>query len=286
MAKILYAYATCRVCMELFTDPVSLPCGHIFCYECIQSCTLKGQSSKLICPLCQELIEKTFTEQWEMRKLSSYLQEHGPLLLYKTHLHPQFQQFREDMSLDAATASFLLAVSEDLRRVERAKSHPDMKEDPRRFTHLACVLGTPSFSTGRHYWEVDVGEVKAWSLGVCKESVDRKQRDLSSEPGFWIISMKAGAISANFIPERRIPASPGLELVVIFLDVEMEEIRFFNKNDALIYIYSPVSSLEPFRPFFLRSDRINGEYYKGYKLFCPYLRAQTVPLVSAPGKCK
>uniref|UniRef100_H0XZB1 B30.2/SPRY domain-containing protein n=1 Tax=Otolemur garnettii TaxID=30611 RepID=H0XZB1_OTOGA len=157
-----------------------------------------------------------------------------------------------EVSLDTATASSLLVISKDLRSVQRAKSRQDLKEDPRRFTHLPCVLGAPSFSTGRHYWEVDVGEVREWSLGVCKESVDRRQSDLSPERGFWIIRMKAGVICANFTPESRIPASPRLERVGILLNVELEEIWFYDiGNDALIYRYIPVSSLEPFRPFFL-----------------------------------
>uniref|UniRef100_H0XTG7 Uncharacterized protein n=1 Tax=Otolemur garnettii TaxID=30611 RepID=H0XTG7_OTOGA len=268
MAKSLYAEATCPVCLDLFTNPFTLFCGHTFCAKCIQTWASERQSSKLICPLCRAATEKPPVEEWQMRKLTLLLKQHGPLLQLMLHVSPELQRIWEDMSLDAATASSLLVVSKDLRSVQHAKSHQDMKEDPRRFTHLACVLGAPSFSTGQHYWEVDVGEVREWSLGVCKESVDRRQRDLSPEHGFWIIRMKAGAISANFTPESRIPASPRLERVGIFLDVELEEIRFYDVgNNALIYRYIPVSSLEPFRPFFLLDQ--TGEGDGGVLRICP-----------------
>uniref|UniRef100_H0XR98 Ret finger protein-like 4B n=1 Tax=Otolemur garnettii TaxID=30611 RepID=H0XR98_OTOGA len=268
MARSLYAEATYSVCLDLFTNLVSLSCGHIFCFDCIQIWASERQSSKLICPICRAATEKPPKEEWQMRMLTLLCKQHGPLLEHTLHVSSELQRFQEDMSLDAASASSLLAISKDIRSIQRAKSHQDMKEVPRRFTHLACVLGTPSFSTGQHYWEVEVGEVKEWSLGVCKESVDRRQSDLSSEHGFWIISMKAGAICVNFTPESRIPASPGLECVGIFLDVEMEKILFFDVgNDALIYIYSPVSLLETFRPFFLLDE--TGEGDSGVLKICP-----------------
>lgn len=125
-------------------------------------------------------------------------------------------------------------------------------EDSQRFTYLTCVLGTPYFSSGCHYWEVEVGDGKEWTLGICKASVDRKRKGgFSVEHGFWLISLKAGTICTSSIPEIRIPASPKLSHVGIFLDVELEELKFFDaRENALIYTYSCLSCLEPLRPFF------------------------------------
>ncbi|XP_012505575.1 PREDICTED: ret finger protein-like 4B [Propithecus coquereli] len=253
MATSLQEKAMCPVCLDFFSNPISLSCAHVFCFDCMQTWVSKREDSKLTCPLCRESSEKPPLEEWQIRTLTLLIKQHGPLLELSLHVRSELQRFREDMTLDAATANSLLVVSDDGRSVRCAKTHYDTMEDPRRFTHLAGVLGTPCFSSGRHYWEVEVGEVKEWSLGVCKESVDRNRKsDLSSKDGFWTISMKAGAIHANSIPESRIPASPGLQRVGIFLDVEMEEIKFFDVgNDALIYAYCPLSSLERFCPFFL-----------------------------------
>lgn len=49
---------TCPICSDLFTDPVSLPCGHNFCETCIQTVWNINDSEAsseipLFCPECQ-----------------------------------------------------------------------------------------------------------------------------------------------------------------------------------------------------------------------------------------
>ncbi|XP_077074121.1 E3 ubiquitin-protein ligase TRIM39-like [Siphateles boraxobius] len=42
----------CSICMEVFTDPVTTPCGHNFCRTCLSKCWLNTQTC--FCPLCKE----------------------------------------------------------------------------------------------------------------------------------------------------------------------------------------------------------------------------------------
>nr|XP_020835768.1 E3 ubiquitin-protein ligase TRIM68-like [Phascolarctos cinereus] len=42
------------------------------------------------------------------------------------------------------------------------------------FNHLFAVLGAQAFTSGKHYWEMDVGDKTEWELGICKDSVSRK----------------------------------------------------------------------------------------------------------------
>ncbi|KAJ7065978.1 hypothetical protein B0H15DRAFT_895948 [Mycena belliarum] len=46
---------TCSICYERFTTPVSLPCGHVFCKECIRRTvdSIKSCSVQHFCPTCR-----------------------------------------------------------------------------------------------------------------------------------------------------------------------------------------------------------------------------------------
>uniref|UniRef100_A0A672FR08 RING-type domain-containing protein n=1 Tax=Salarias fasciatus TaxID=181472 RepID=A0A672FR08_SALFA len=42
----------CSICLEVFTDPVSIPCGHNFCKQCI---TQHWNTNNICdCPLCKK----------------------------------------------------------------------------------------------------------------------------------------------------------------------------------------------------------------------------------------
>uniref|UniRef100_A0A3B1IV17 E3 ubiquitin-protein ligase TRIM39-like n=1 Tax=Astyanax mexicanus TaxID=7994 RepID=A0A3B1IV17_ASTMX len=42
----------CSICLDVFTDPVSTPCGHNFCMVCLRKCW--NSSSHCQCPVCKE----------------------------------------------------------------------------------------------------------------------------------------------------------------------------------------------------------------------------------------
>lgn len=48
---------SCSICLEVFTNPVSTPCGHSFCLSCITS-YWDSRGKACICPLCKESFRK------------------------------------------------------------------------------------------------------------------------------------------------------------------------------------------------------------------------------------
>ncbi|XP_053146288.1 zinc finger protein RFP-like isoform X2 [Hemicordylus capensis] len=60
--------ATCSICLEYFTDPVTIPeCGHIFCRACLTS---YWREAKFSCPLCRETVpQRNFISNWQLKSV-------------------------------------------------------------------------------------------------------------------------------------------------------------------------------------------------------------------------
>ncbi|XP_064189804.1 E3 ubiquitin/ISG15 ligase TRIM25-like [Anguilla rostrata] len=55
----------CEICLDLLTDPVTIPCGHNYCTDCIKRCWDQDDcTGAYICPQCRE----TFSTKPIMRK--------------------------------------------------------------------------------------------------------------------------------------------------------------------------------------------------------------------------
>uniref|UniRef100_A0A8C0HZU1 Butyrophilin subfamily 2 member A2 n=1 Tax=Balaenoptera musculus TaxID=9771 RepID=A0A8C0HZU1_BALMU len=162
-----------------------------------------------------------------------------------------------DVVLDPDTAHPELFLSEDRRGVRRGPSRQSMPDNPERFDCQPCVLGLESYSSGRHYWEVEVENVMVWAVGVCRDSVERKgEALLVPQNGFWTLEMFENQYRALSSPEKILPLKERLCRVGIFLDYEAGDVSFYNMRDRS-HIYtcprSPFSG--PLRPFFrLGSD--------------------------------
>ncbi|TFJ95915.1 aquaporin PIP2-1-like [Platysternon megacephalum] len=57
LMESLQEEATCPVCLEYFTEPVTLECGHNFCRACISQCW-EGSNTDVSCPQCRETVQQ------------------------------------------------------------------------------------------------------------------------------------------------------------------------------------------------------------------------------------
>ncbi|KAL0157674.1 hypothetical protein M9458_045750, partial [Cirrhinus mrigala] len=46
----------CSICLDVFNDPVTTPCGHNFCRACLNKCWKTNRGS--FCPICNEKFSK------------------------------------------------------------------------------------------------------------------------------------------------------------------------------------------------------------------------------------
>ncbi|CAM5157776.1 unnamed protein product [Eretmochelys imbricata] len=141
------------------------------------------------------------------------------------------QLYAVDMTLDPDTANPWLVLSEDRKRARYGDTRQDLPDNPERFDPFPCVLGTERFMGGRRYWEVEVGDKTRWTLGVCRESLNRKVTPTPGN-GCWVMWLRGGEYKAGTSTSPPIPVSVRPGRVGIFLDYEAGEVSFYNVTDG------------------------------------------------------
>ncbi|KAJ1210821.1 hypothetical protein NDU88_006183 [Pleurodeles waltl] len=68
----------------------------------------------------------------------------------------EMKKYKVMVTLDPDTASPLLRLSEGLRHLIGTNKPQTLRDTPERFTFYTCVLGSKGFTSGRHYWEVQL----------------------------------------------------------------------------------------------------------------------------------
>ncbi|XP_037655415.1 E3 ubiquitin-protein ligase TRIM58 isoform X2 [Choloepus didactylus] len=166
------------------------------------------------------------------------------------------RKFQVDVKLDPATAHPSLLLTADLHSVQDGEVWRDVPSNPERFDTWPCILGLQNFSSGRHYWEVLVGERAEWGLGVCQDTAPRKGESTPSpENGVWALWLLKG----NEYMVLTSPSVPVLQLerprcIGIFLDYEAGEISFYNlTHGSYIYTFNQLFS-GVLRPYFFICD--------------------------------
>ncbi|XP_038672894.1 LOW QUALITY PROTEIN: E3 ubiquitin-protein ligase TRIM39-like [Scyliorhinus canicula] len=160
------------------------------------------------------------------------------------------------VTLDVETANPWLKVSEDLKSLRWTGTQRSLPDTRKRFTHWPCVLGSEGFTSGRHYWEVEVMGNRGWRLGVAAESVERKGWvSLSLETGFWTIERRQDQFYINSSPESRLPVGQIPGKVGIYLSYESGTVSFYNVDPSPnLHTYTGNKFTEKLYPFFWTGD--------------------------------
>ncbi|XP_029387426.1 LOW QUALITY PROTEIN: butyrophilin subfamily 1 member A1-like [Mus pahari] len=160
------------------------------------------------------------------QRKAAYMAAWRKVQLYADWCKENFQAWT--FTLDPASAHPILAISPDRLSVSRKDSTVCLDD-------LFCVLGIRGISSGRHYWEVKLknGDSSKWTLGVCREGVDRKGC-FSECPhkGFWTVGRSSSGYLAYIdtgrasLFVRQAPQSMG-----VFVDYTEGDISFYNMSD-------------------------------------------------------
>uniref|UniRef100_K7FW33 Butyrophilin subfamily 1 member A1 n=1 Tax=Pelodiscus sinensis TaxID=13735 RepID=K7FW33_PELSI len=157
------------------------------------------------------------------------------------------------VTLDPDTAHPDLALSEDGKRVRRGDIRKDQDTNSERFEYERCTLGCESFTSGRHYWEVELGGGDYWAVGAASDSVKRKGEIIfKPEEGIWAVGHWGNKYLAATYPRSQLNLRWVPRRIRIFLDYDLGQVAFFDADKgALIFAFPTASfSEEGIRPFF------------------------------------
>uniref|UniRef100_A0A9L0JRT0 Butyrophilin subfamily 1 member A1 n=1 Tax=Equus asinus TaxID=9793 RepID=A0A9L0JRT0_EQUAS len=123
---------------------------------------------------------------------------------------------------------------------------------------IFSVLGQNSFTTGRHYWEVEVktgtevGPGTRWALGVCSDTVKREGWFVESpEKNFWVMIYKDGEIRTLTSQPQILSLMQHSHRIGVFLDWEAGDVSFYNMVDGShIYSFTEVTFCGILHPYF------------------------------------
>ncbi|XP_064197208.1 zinc-binding protein A33-like [Anguilla rostrata] len=142
------------------------------------------------------------------------------------------------VTLDPNIAHPILSLSEDLTSVRRSDESQQVPDNPERFDTGQCVLGSEGFSSGRHCWDVEVGD-EHWVVGVAKESISRKG-DVNPSPagGVWGIWQLSGKCTALTSPPTALTVQRKPQRVRVQLDWDRGEVSFSDpSNNTPLYTF-------------------------------------------------
>ncbi|XP_046878699.1 E3 ubiquitin-protein ligase TRIM35 [Hypomesus transpacificus] len=155
------------------------------------------------------------------------------------------------VTLDPNTAAPWLLLSEDLTSVRDSDDKQMLPENPERFDPDTGVLGHEGFTSGKHTWDVEVGENTAWVLGVAKESVLRKEKVSSVlKNGYLSVYFYHKMYFAGTSPLTRLNLKKKPHRIRVQVDCERGRVSFSDPADnSNIYTFKHIFSEKVF-PYF------------------------------------
>ncbi|XP_077327251.1 E3 ubiquitin-protein ligase TRIM21-like [Lithobates pipiens] len=150
-------------------------------------------------------------------------------------------QGASDILLDGNTANNYLQISDDRKTVSWSDIEQNHPETPERFQDSPQVLSSRSFSSGRHYWEVDVGGSDEWRVGMCYPSIERRGVDsgIGYNKKFWGLDRTDDEYSV--IHDRKVSlflTNRSSNRVRIDLDYEAGRISFYDLCDPIRHLHT------------------------------------------------
>ncbi|XP_075319434.1 E3 ubiquitin-protein ligase TRIM21-like isoform X1 [Odontesthes bonariensis] len=226
--------------------------------EVIQDIRLKMEEVRLSVQLSED------SEGELEQKVAEVMKKEIPKVLIREELM-RVQRYAVDVTFDPDTSYPQLILSDDRKQVRCCHSKWKLSDNPKGFTYSPVyVLGKQRISSGKFYFEIQVKGKTDWTLGVAKESMNRKG-DVHRCPqsGYWTIWMRnKDEYRALAGPPVRLSLRSRPEKVGVFVDYEEGVVLFYDVDAAaLIHSFTGCFFTERLLPFFDPGRNDDGENF-------------------------
>ncbi|XP_051926473.1 E3 ubiquitin-protein ligase TRIM69 [Hippocampus zosterae] len=144
----------------------------------------------------------------------------------------------DDVILDPDSANPELLISTNEKSMRCGLERRDVPRCNGRFDGWWCAAAQEGYASGRHYWEVEVGQ-RDWRLGVAKASAVRRGfGSLNTDTGYLTLRLERGKdLKALTVPATSLPLTLAPRKVGVYLDYEQGQLSFYNV-DKRSHVYT------------------------------------------------
>ncbi|OCT57684.1 hypothetical protein XELAEV_18003142mg [Xenopus laevis] len=160
-----------------------------------------------------------------------------------------------DLLLDINTAGNYVSVSGDRKSTEYSEIYQFYPQSPESFQDKPQALGSRSFSSGRHYWEVEVSESGEWGVGVAYPSIERRGRQSwfgNNNKSWCLYKLDDDTYSVAHDSEwTKLSHIPSCRRIRIWLDYEAGRLSFYELSEPIRHLHTfTVTFTEPLHAAF------------------------------------
>ncbi|XP_069823376.1 E3 ubiquitin/ISG15 ligase TRIM25-like [Dendropsophus ebraccatus] len=148
-----------------------------------------------------------------------------------------------DILLDVNTAANNLIISDDLKTATRTEEKQNRPETAVRFQGYYCpqVMSSRRFSSGRHYWDVEISRSVWWRVGMCYPSIDRRgdQSHIGNNNKSWCMEMWNNQYSVRHDNKYiQLPDNISSDRFRICVDYEAGQLSFYELCDPIRHLHT------------------------------------------------
>ncbi|KFW81231.1 Zinc-binding protein A33, partial [Manacus vitellinus] len=145
--------------------------------------------------------------------------------------------------LDPDTAHCELVLSANDKSVTRADTRQHIHYNDKRFNVCHCVLGREGFTSGRHYWEVEVENAGRWAVGIFSKDAKRNgEIEFKPEKGIWAVGKRPVLKAFTFPSPTELFVMKAPRQIRVSLDYEMGLVAFYSVDEGIpIFTFPRVS---------------------------------------------